>query len=100
MAEDYTVSEACEILGIDDSVTIRELKALYRRLSLRYHSDHCREEKSKCRKKFEEINNAYRVLLAWCEEQRLYPGRTEENSGKDYNHIDRFYDDWLGKVKT
>ena len=53
-------SQCYEILGLQKNATSKEIKQVYRRLSLRYHPD--RNKDGNAEKKFKEITQAYQVL--------------------------------------
>ena len=93
------IDAAREILGIGDSISITGLRRIFRQRSLLYHTDHCREEPAECRKKFNELREAYLILLAYCETTSISLTSGGEDENRDaYDHLDRFYDGWLGDL--
>src|SRR5437868_8667616 len=55
-----------EVLGVEKSVTIEEIKKTYRKLAIKYHPDKNPGDKS-AEENFKELGEAYEVL---CDEQK------------------------------
>jgi len=100
MQEEKTdLNAACRVLGIEKSINIIELRRLFRQHSLRYHTDHCREEPLECRRKFDELRSAYLVLLNFCESYTIDLKKAfAHQENEEYSHLNRFYDGWLGDL--
>ena len=61
------IDKARRLLGLEDIVTFKEIKDAYRKLSLRYHPDRCKDEKKKeCEEMFKKITHANDILMAYC----------------------------------
>ena len=56
MAEDYY-----DILGVSKTASDAEIKKAYRKLAMKYHPDHAKDDKS-AEAKFKKISEAYAVL--------------------------------------
>lgn len=103
MTEHKRIDEARQALKLGESATIPEIKEAYRKLSLKYHPDKCKEkDKKKCEEKFKKINNANEVLIKYCLNYK-FPLREaaeaesrEDKEAKD--HMKRFYDGWWGDL--
>ena len=67
-----------KILGVKKNATKKDIKKAYRKLALKYHPDkHKEADKDKATKKFEEVANAYEVLMD-DEKRRIYDQVGEE----------------------
>ena len=66
-----------EILGVKKDVNEKELKRQYRKLALKWHPDKNLNNQEEAKKKFEEISNAYQVLLD-PEKREIYDKYGEE----------------------
>ena len=99
MAGFEIIEKARLILGLPRQATRAEVRAVYRRLSLRYHPDKCSEAKQKqCAKKFREITQARKVLDKYLDAYRYV--FTEEDFKKHLGPeskgiFSRFYFDWF-----
>jgi molecular chaperone DnaJ len=60
-----------EVLGVPENATKEEVKAVYRRLALRYHPD--RNKSSTAQEKFKEISQAYREACEALENHPIPP---------------------------
>lgn len=61
-ARTQSVEYYLSVLGVDDNVTLKELRSKYRSLSLKYHPDRNQGDKASS-DKFTEINQAYEAIL-------------------------------------
>lgn len=97
------IDQARKILGLQDEVTLGEIKEAYRKLAMKYHPDRCREKrKSNCEKMFKEVNSAYETLILYCISYK-FSLKKEEIEEIDINkaaeeQVRRFYDEWWGKI--
>ncbi len=103
MVDFEQVDEARKILGLDEDQSLEEIKDAYRKLSLKYHPDRCKEKDKKiCEEKFKRINHARDIILDYCLHYR-YSFREKDvkknTMDKDeYEHLKRFYDGWFGDL--
>ena len=104
MADFKQINEARKLLGLGEKANLQEIKEVYRKLSLRYHPDHCQDKKNKkgCEDMFKRITSAKDILMTYC--VGYYFSFKEEDVEKIdvdkayYEHIKRFYDGWLGDL--
>lgn len=99
MANFKQIDEARELLGLDEEVTLEEIKEAYRKLAFKYHPDKCKDEKKKeCEKMFKKISNANDTLMAYCAGYRYsFKEKDIKKNTMDkefYEHLKRFYDGW------
>ena len=97
------IDQARKILGLEDEVTLAEIKEAYRKLAMKYHPDRCKgKRKLMCEEMFKKINNAYKALMSYCISCRFSLKKEEiEKTDIDkaaYEQVKRFYDDWWGKI--
>jgi len=60
------ITHARKILGIDESESLKNIKEKFKKLIKKYHPDTCTEVREKCRKKAEEIIDAYKIIIEYC----------------------------------
>ena len=60
----FDKSEAYEILGLDITATIDQVKKKFRELALKWHPDRNMKNKTQAEKMFVKINNAYETIMA------------------------------------
>ncbi len=99
-----TIKEACDLLGLGEFASIRDIKNAYRELALKYHPDKCKEKHKKgCEEKFKKILDAKLFLLEYCENYPIPFSEVlvrEETDNNDLRaHYDQFYSDWFGEFK-
>ena len=80
-------SDCYEILGIQRGASQKEIKAAYRKLSLRYHPDRNKNEKDD--EKFKQIIEAYQFLRL---EEKKSHKRSEVDIEHTYANFWRYYD--------
>lgn len=103
MASFKQIDQARKILGLQDEVTLGEIKEAYRKLAMKYHPDRCKEKrKLRCEKMFKKVNNAYETLMLYCISYK-FSLKKEEIEEIDINkaaeeQVRRFYDDWWGEI--
>jgi len=103
MVDFKEIDEARRLFGLDEEVTLSEIKKAYRELTLKYHPDRCKDEKKKeCEDMFKKITHANDILMAYCVGYRY--SFKEKDVKKNtmnkelYEHLKRFYDGWLGDL--
>ena len=80
-------SDCYEILGIQRGASQKEIKAAYRKLSLKYHPDRNKNEKDG--EKFKQIIEAYRFLRR---EEKMSNKKSEVDIEYTYANFWRYYD--------
>lgn len=103
MADYNKVDKAREILGLGNRATIPEIKEAYRRLSVKYHPDKCKDQdKRKCEEQFKKINNANETLIDYCLNYKFSFKEAEDMKTSEEKqmkeHMKRFYDGWWGDL--
>ena len=71
------ITAARELLGIDESATLGEIKARYKNMISKWHPDVCREKKETCEKMAQKVNAAYKCLISYCENYKYSFSRQE-----------------------
>ncbi|MFC1645829.1 DnaJ domain-containing protein [Candidatus Omnitrophota bacterium] len=99
MADFKQIDEARQILGLEEDVTLEEIKKTYRKLSFKYHPDKCKDDKKKeCEEAFKKISNANELLMSYCAGYRYsFKEKDVKRNTMDrefYKHLKRFYDGW------
>lgn len=103
MATFREIDQARKTLGLEEEVTLAEIKEAYRKLAMKYHPDGCKEKrKLMCEKMFKKVNNACETLMFYCISYK-FSLKKEEIEETDINkavdeQVRRFYDDWWGKI--
>lgn len=99
------IEKARKVLGLGESASIPEIKNAFRKLSLKYHPDKCKDkDKGKCEKKFKKINNANEALIEYCLNYQFSFNEKDnaevEQDKQMKDHLKRFYDGWWGELKN
>lgn len=100
MGDFKKINEARKLLELEENASLEEIKKSYRRLSLKYHPDRCKEEdKKNCEEMFKKINHAMDVIENYCIKYKISfkePDARKRSMDKEtYEHIKRFYDGWF-----
>ena len=99
MSKFKEVNEARKILGLEEYVTLEEIKNAYKKLALKYHPDKCPDEKKKeCEEMFKKIVHSRDVLMSYCAGYKYSLKESDVNKNtmdkEFYEHLKRFYDGW------
>ena len=62
-----------KILGLNKNDSDEKIKKAYRKLAMKYHPDHAKDDKS-AEEKFKQISEAYAVLSDKKKRVHIYPG--------------------------
>ena len=97
------INEARELLGLEETATLEEIKNAYKKLVLKYHPDRCKgEQKKKCEEMFKKITHANDILMTYCAGYRYSFKEKDVNKNtidkEFYKHLKRFYDGWWGTL--
>ena len=103
MVDFKEVEQSRKLLGLDEYVTLKEIRNTYKKLVLKYHPDRCPDSKKKeCEKIFKDISHANDILMNYCagykysfKEKDVKRNVMEKEA---YEHLKRFYDGWLGDL--
>ena len=103
MADFRQIDAARKLLGLDEEVSIEEIKDAFRSLSLQYHPDRCKDkDKKHCEEMSKRINQAKDIILSYCANYRYsFKERDIKKNIIDkelYEHLKRFYDGWFGDL--
>ena len=97
------IDEARKILGLNEEVSMEEIKSAFRQLSLKYHPDRCSHpDKKYCEEMFKKINYAKDIIGSYCANYRFSfqekDVRKNIMTKEQYDHLKRFYDGWFGDL--
>ncbi len=92
MANYDEIEEARKTLGLGEEATLKEIKKAYRKLAHRHHPDKLTEDDTSGRETMKRLNQAYRLLLDYCNEYKY--GFREEDVARTY-----FYDEYMRTYK-
>lgn len=103
MADFIQIDQSRRLFGLDRTATLEEIKDAYRKLSLKYHPDRCKEnDKRECEKMIKKINHSKDLLLAYCASYRYsFKEKDAKINTMDreyYQHLRRFYDGLFGDL--
>jgi DnaJ-class molecular chaperone len=65
------ITKARQVLGLDDFITLKEIKNKYRELLKEWHPDLHKKHKAVRKEKTIEIINAYKTIVDYCEQYRF-----------------------------
>lgn len=65
------LKKAIQTLGIPDEASPAEIRKLYKELIFQWHPDRCREDVQTCKEKLQELQDAYKIILYYCENYRI-----------------------------
>ncbi len=86
------IEEARKLLDLPSKATMKEIKDVFRKLSLKYHPDKCsNENKKECEEMFKKINRAYSVIMDYCASYKY--SFTKNDTGEE--QLPDFYDGWF-----
>lgn len=93
------INRARKLLELGEEASLKEIESSYRKLSLKYHPDRCREKDKKvCEEKFKQITLAYELIITYCRQQNISFKKEDIEKGSAHeeykNHMERFYKDW------
>ncbi len=60
------ITKARKILELPESATMQEITGHYKKLMTKWHPDKCREKKGIYEQKAKEINDAYEIIMSYC----------------------------------
>jgi len=71
------ITKARQVLGLDESVSLKEIKNKYREFLKEWHPDLSKENEELRKEKTVEIIHAYRKIMDYCEQYRFSFSREE-----------------------
>lgn len=97
MADFRQVDEVRKVLDLGETATMKEIKEAYRRVSIRYHPDKCKDKrKAMCEELMKKVNQAYETIIAYCEGYEFsFKEEDVRKVNPDYDFMKRFYYDWM-----
>ena len=97
MADFRQIDEARRLLDLGEAATMKEIKEAYRRVSIRYHPDKCKDKgKARCEELMKKVNQAYETIIAYCEGYEFsFKEEDVRKVNPDYDFMKRFYYDWM-----
>ena len=103
MADFKQIDEARKILELGEFATLEEIKDAYRKLTLKYHPDRCKDkDKQECEEMFKKIVHANDILMSYCAGYRYSfkekDAKRNTMNKEFYEHLKRFYDGWWGNL--
>ncbi|MBN2830886.1 MAG: DnaJ domain-containing protein [Candidatus Omnitrophica bacterium] len=103
MAGFREIDEARKLLGLNEEVTIEEIKDAFRVLAVKYHPDkHKGKDKKHYEELFKKVSHAKDIISSYCANYRFSFKEKEVKkntiSKEEYEHLKRFYDGWFGDL--
>jgi len=94
------IDNARKALGLGETATLDEIKAAYRRLSLKYHPDKCTDgDSQECEEMFKKISRANEILVSYCSSYKYSFAEEDVKrvTGEAFveDHTRRFYEDFI-----
>lgn len=91
------IQEARALLELGEEASLGDIKAAYRRLSVKYHPDTCKKkDKKHCEDMFKKVTRAKDIILSYCANYKYSFRKKDvaENSESEEHerHMKRFYD--------
>ncbi|MEW5693261.1 MAG: DnaJ domain-containing protein [Candidatus Hydrogenedentota bacterium] len=101
MTDFKQIDRARKLLNLKEEASISEIKDVYRKLTLKYHPDKCKDKQKKdCEEKFKQITEAYNILISYCAGYRYsFREKDIKQATMDqelYDHLKRYYSEWWG----
>ncbi len=95
--KDYsTIEKARKILHLPKKSSITSIKKAYYNLSKKYHPDKCKGNLSICKKKMQELTEAYKILMEYCESYPISFQKEEiEKIEPEFDYFKKFYSDFF-----
>jgi hypothetical protein len=72
-----SIDEARRTLHLPESASMSQIKKNYKQLIKKWHPDLCGENKTACEKMTKKINQAYRYIIAYCDQYQFSFSREE-----------------------
>ena len=96
------ITGARNLLGLEETASMKEIKAGYRKLMVKWHPDKCVENRDKCAEMTKRIISAYNTIQNYCREYRYSFSRetVKRHLSPDQWWNERFGDDPLWGKKS
>jgi DnaJ-class molecular chaperone len=98
MSNFQDITDARELLGLDKTATLKEIKNKYRKLAKLHHPD-IQEISAKDTKKMAEINRAHKILLDYC--SRYKYSFNQKDVARTYPHEEymrKWKENWYDSI--
>jgi len=92
------IEDARILLELGEEASLDDIKAAFRRLSIKYHPDTCEDKNKKyCEEMFKKITRAKNIIMEYCANYKYSFKKNDivDNSEEEQQekHRKRFYDD-------
>ncbi|HPA72156.1 MAG TPA: DnaJ domain-containing protein [Spirochaetota bacterium] len=92
------LEKARDVLGIDENATINRIRSAYRALWQERHPDTGGAGGDGAMERLAELKRSYDILIRYCEEYEISFDK-KNAATREYDHMMRFYDGWIGDLK-
>jgi len=90
------IENAKNIFGIEEKASINKIRSIYRKLVKSDHPDKFPElEKEKYEEKIKNINNAYNLLISYCENYNIIFSLEDFLENQPESRFNDFMSDWF-----
>jgi len=83
----HEIEKAVKILDLPERATLRQIKACFKKMILKWHPDQCQEDQIKCKEMSQKIIDAYNVLLDYCNNYEYSFKKEDIQKKKTYEEL-------------
>ena len=84
------------LLDIPEKASISEIRKIFKELMFKWHPDTCKADKEVCAEKTHQIQDAYKTILAYCEQFPISFSREEMDKIRPQDDAIRFWYERFG----